>query len=256
MGHAAANSRARSSLSRIATILGGIAVTETLEHRDVVAAVAVDRDLVLDNTVVACQPGNALALVARSIRDLEHHRVERRVDHAVRALGQIRLKVAFQLERGHAAVDLAHVVTQDVSDRLVKILLLVIAAAGTHAAHYDALDGAVLLKARLMHLKRTARKHAVGRGTIKANAWKCLEQLLGNLRIDGPGLKHLAMAVANDGSVGAAGIERQTCKAMLADRQRRATRRGNHVQPGLGQLANGAADGSVGLVQGVKQRSV
>ena len=145
---------------------------------------------------------------------------------------------------------------QNVADRLVKILLLVIAAAGTHAAHYDALDGAVLLKARLMHLKRTARKHAIGRGAIKANVRKRLEQLLGNLRIDGPGLEYLAMAVTNDGSVGAAGVERQPRKAMLADRQRRATRSGNHVQSSFGQLANGAADGSVGLVQGVKQRSV
>ena len=145
---------------------------------------------------------------------------------------------------------------QDVTDRLVEILLLVIAATGSHAAHHDALDGAVLLKTRLMHLERTARKHAIGRGAIKANARERLEQFLGNLGIDGPSLEHLAMAVAHDGSVGAAGVERQTRKAMLTDRQRRATRCGNHVQPGLGQLANGAADGSVGLVQGVKQRSV
>ena len=231
-------------------------MTETLEHGDVVAAVAVDRDLVLGDTVVVRQPRYALALVARRVGDLEHYRVKRRVDHAARALGKIRLKVALQLGRGHAAVNLAHVMTQDVSDRLVKILLLVITATGAHAAHHNALDGAVLLKARLMHLKRTARKHAVGRGAIKANVRERFEQLLGNLRVDGPGLEHLAVAVTNDGSVGATGIERQTCKAMFTDRQRRAARCGDHVQPGLGQLANGAADGSVGLVQGVQQRSV
>ena len=82
-----------------------------------------------------------------------------------------------------------------------------IPATRAHAAHHDALDRAVLLKARLVHLERTAREHAVGRGAIKANVRECLEQLLGNLRVDGPGLEHLAVAVAHDGSVGAAGVE-------------------------------------------------
>ena len=138
--------------------------------------------------------------------------------------------------------------TQDVTDRLVEILFLVIPATCTHAAHHDALDRTVLFKARLVHLERTAREHAVGRGAVEANVRERFEQLLGNLRVDGPGLEHLTMAVAHDGSVGAAGVECQTCEAMLADRQRRASGRGNHMQPGFGQLANGAADGSVGLV--------
>ena len=91
-------------------------MAEAFEHGNVVAAVAVDRDLVLGNAVVARQPGHTLALVARRVRDLKHHRVKRRVDHAVRSLGQIRLKVALQLGRGHAAVDLTHIVAQDVAD--------------------------------------------------------------------------------------------------------------------------------------------
>ena len=198
MDHAAADGRARGGLGCIACGFGRVAVAETLEHGDVVAAVAVDRDLILGNTVVARQPGHALALVARHVRDLEHHRIERRVDHAVRSLGQICLKVALQLGRGHAAVDLAHIVAQDVTDRLVEILLLVIPATCTHAAHHNTLDGAVLFKARLMHLERTAREHAIGRGAVEANVRECLEQLLGNLRIDGPGFEHLAMTVAHD----------------------------------------------------------
>ena len=254
--HAAADSRARGGLGRVTAILGGIAVTETLEHGDVVAAVAVDRDLILGNTVVARQPSHTLALVARHVRDLKHHRIERRVDHAVRALGKIRFKVALQLGRGHAAVDLAHIVAQDVTDRLVEILLLVIPATRAHAAHHDTLDRTVLLKTRLVHLERTAREHAIGCGAIKANVRECLEQLLGNLWVDSPGLEHLAMAVAHDGSVRAASIERQPRKAMLADRQRRASGRGNHMQASLGQLANGEADGPICLVQGVQQRSV
>ena len=64
------------------------------------------------------------------------------------------------------------------------------------------------------------------------------------------------MAVAHDGSVGAAGVKRQPRKAMLANRQRRASGRGNHVQASLDQLANGTADGPICLVQGVQQRSV
>ena len=64
------------------------------------------------------------------------------------------------------------------------------------------------------------------------------------------------MAVAHDGPIGAAGIERQARKAMPADRQRRASGRGNHMQASLGQLANGTADGPICLVQGVQQRSV
>ena len=173
-------------------------MAETLEHGDIVAAVAVNRDLVLGNTVVARQPGHTLALVARHVRDLEHHRIERRVDHTVRALGQIRLKVALQLGRGHAAVDLAHIVAQDVADRLVEILFLVIPAARTHAAHHNTLDGAVLFKARLVHLERPTREHAIGRGAIKANVRERLEQLLGDLWVDGPGLEHLAMTIAHD----------------------------------------------------------
>ena len=254
--HAAADSCTRSGLGGIAAVFGRVAVTEALEHGDVVAAVAVNRDLVLGNTVVARQPGHALALVARHVRDLEHHRIERRVDHAVRTLGKISLKVTLQLGRGHAAIDLAYIVTQDIADRLVEILLLVIPATCTHAAHHNTLDGAILFKARLMHLERTARVHAIGRGAIKANVRERLEQLLGNLRIDGPGFKHLAMTVAHDGAVRAAGIERQPRKAMLADWQRRAPGRGNHMQASLGQLANGAADGPICLVQGVQQRSV
>ena len=131
-----------------------------------------------------------------------------------------------------------------------------IPATRAHAAHHDALDRAVLLKARLVHLERTAREHAVGRGTVEANVRERLEQLLGNLRVDGPGLEHLAMAVAHDGSVGATGVECQPRKAMLADWQRRAPGRGNHMQASLGQLANGTADGPIRLVQGVQQRSV
>ena len=146
--------------------------------------------------------------------------------------------------------------TQDIADRLVEILFLVIPAARTHAAHHNTLDGAVLFKARLMHLERTARKHAIGRGAIKANVRERLEQFLSDLRVDGPSLEHLAMAVAHDGSIGAAGVKRQARKAMLADRQRRASSRGNHVQASLSQLANGAADGPIRLVQGVQQRSV
>ena len=231
-------------------------MAEAFEHGDIVAAVAVDRDLVLGNTVVARQPGHALALVACRVRDLEHHRIERRVDHAVRALGQIRLKVALQLGRGHATVDLAHIVAQDVTDRLVEVLFLVVPATRTHAAHHDALDRAVLFKARLMHLERSAREHAIGRGTIKANVRERLEQFLSDLRIDGPSLEHLAVAVAHDGPVGAAGVKRQARKAMLADWQRRAPGRGNHMQASLGQLANGTADGPIRLMQGVQQRSV
>lgn len=64
------------------------------------------------------------------------------------------------------------------------------------------------------------------------------------------------MTVAHDGAVRAAGVKRQARKAMLADRQRRASGRGNHMQASLGQLANGAADGPICLVQGVQQRSV
>ena len=146
--------------------------------------------------------------------------------------------------------------TQDIADRLVEILFLVIAATRTHAAHHDTLDGAVLFKARLVHLERSARKHAIGRGAIKANVRKLLEQLLGDLRVDGPGLEHLAMTVAHNGAVRAAGVKRQARKAMLADRQRRASGRGNHMQASLGQLANGTADGPIRLVQGVQQRSV
>ena len=74
MDHAAADGRARGGLCRVTAILGGIAVTEALEHGYVIAAVAVDRDLILGNTVVARQPGHTLALVARHVRDLEHHR--------------------------------------------------------------------------------------------------------------------------------------------------------------------------------------
>ena len=107
-----------------------------------------------------------------------------------------------------------------------------------------------------MHLERSARKHAIGRGAIKANVRERLEQLLGNLRVDGPGLKHLAMAVANDGPVGAASVKRQPRKAMLADWQRRAPGRRNHMQASLGQLTDGTADGPICLVQGVQQRSV
>ena len=66
--HAATDSRARGGLGRVTAILGGIAVTETLEHGDVVAAVAVDRDLILGNTVVARQPSHALALVGAGCR--------------------------------------------------------------------------------------------------------------------------------------------------------------------------------------------
>ena len=231
-------------------------MAEAFEHGDVVATVAVDRDLVLGNTVVARQPGNTLALVARHVRNLEHNGVKRRVDHAIRTLGKIGLKVTLQLGRGHATIDLAYIVAQDVTDRLVEILLLVIPTARTHAAHHNTLDGAVLFKARLMHLERTARVHAIGRGTIKANVRERLEQFLSDLRIDGPSLEHLAMAVAHDGSIGAAGVKRQARKAMLADRQRRSSSRGNHVQASLSQLANGAADGPIRLVQGVQQRSV
>ena len=43
---------------------------------------------------------------------------------------------------------------------------------------------------------------------------------------------------------------------MLADWQRRAPGRGNHVESRLSQLANGTADGPICLVQGVQQRSV
>ena len=43
---------------------------------------------------------------------------------------------------------------------------------------------------------------------------------------------------------------------MLSDRQRRASGRGNHMQAGLDQLANGTADSPICLVQGVQQRSV
>ena len=107
-----------------------------------------------------------------------------------------------------------------------------------------------------MHLERAAREHAIGRGAIKANVRELLEQLLGDLRIDGPGLEHLAMTVAHNGAVRAAGIERQPRKAMFADRQRRAPGRRNHMQASLGQLANGTADGPICLVQGVQQRSV
>ena len=64
------------------------------------------------------------------------------------------------------------------------------------------------------------------------------------------------MTVAHNGTVRAAGIERQPRKAMLADRQRRASGRGNHMQTSLSQLANGTADGPICLVQGVQQRSV
>ena len=64
------------------------------------------------------------------------------------------------------------------------------------------------------------------------------------------------MAVAHDGPIGAAGVKRQARKAMLADRQRRASGRGNHMQTSLGQLTNGTADGPVCLVQGIQQRSV
>ena len=145
---------------------------------------------------------------------------------------------------------------QDVTDRLVEILFLVIPPTCTHAAHHDALDRTVLFKARLVHLERSAREHAIGRGAVEANVRERLEQLLGNLRVDGPGLEHLAMAVAYDGPIGAAGVECQTCKAMLANRQRRAPGRGNHMQASLGQLANGTANGPVCLVQGVQQRSV
>ena len=145
---------------------------------------------------------------------------------------------------------------QDVTDRLVEILLLVIPATRAHAAHHDAPDRAVLLKTRLVHLERTAREHTIGRGTVKTNIRELLEQLLGNLRVDGPGLEHLAMAVAHDGPIGAAGVKRQARKAMLADRQRRASGRGNHMQASLGQLANGTADGPICLVQSVQQRSV
>ena len=94
MDHAAADGRARGGLGCIACVFGRVAVAETLEHGNVVAAVSIDRDLVLGNTVVTRQPGHTLALVARRVRDFKHHRVKRRVDHAVRALGQIRLKVA------------------------------------------------------------------------------------------------------------------------------------------------------------------
>ena len=156
MDHAAADSCARGDLGCIAAVFGRVAVAETLEHGDVVAAVSIDRDLVLGNTVVARQPGHALALVACHVRDLEHHRIERRVDHTVRALGKIRLKVTLQLGRGHATVDLAHIVAQDIADRLVEILFLVIPATRSHTAHHDALDRAVLFKARLMHLERSA----------------------------------------------------------------------------------------------------
>ena len=64
------------------------------------------------------------------------------------------------------------------------------------------------------------------------------------------------MTVAHDGAVRAAGVKRQARKAMLADRQRRASGRGNHMQTSFGQLANGTADGPICLVQGVQQRSV
>ena len=47
--HAAANSCARGSLSCIASVFGRVAVAETLEHGDVVSAVAINRDLVLGN---------------------------------------------------------------------------------------------------------------------------------------------------------------------------------------------------------------
>lgn len=107
-----------------------------------------------------------------------------------------------------------------------------------------------------MHLERAAREHAIGRGAVEANIRKLLEQLLGDLWVDGPGLEHLAMAVAHDGSVGAAGVKRQARKAMLTNRQRRAPGRGDHVQTCLGELANGAANGSIGLMQGVKQGSI
>ena len=65
----------------------------------------------------------------------------------------------------------------------------------------------------------------------KQNVRERLEQLLGNLRIDGPGLEHFAMAVAHDGPIGAAGVKRQARKAMFADRQRRASGRGNTCRP-------------------------
>ena len=107
-----------------------------------------------------------------------------------------------------------------------------------------------------MHLERTARVHAIGRGAIKANVRKRLEQFLSDLRIDGPGLEHLTMAVAHDGPIGAAGVKRQARKAMLADRQRRASSRGNHMQASPGQLADGTADGPIRLMQCVQQRSV
>ena len=174
----------------------------------------------------------------------------------VRALGKICLKVTLQLGRGHTAVDLAHIVAQDVTNRLVEILFLVIPATRTHATHHDALDRTVFFKARLMHLERTARVHAIGRGAIKANVRKRLEQFLSDLRIDGPGLEHLTMAVAHDGPIGAAGVKRQARKAMLADRQRRASSRGNHMQASPGQLADGTADGPIRLMQCVQQRSV
>ena len=64
------------------------------------------------------------------------------------------------------------------------------------------------------------------------------------------------MAVAHDGPIGAASVKRQARKAMLADWQRRAPGRGNHMQASLGQLANGTADGPIRLMQGVQQRSV
>ena len=77
MSHAAADGRARGGLGCIACVFGRVAVAETLEHGNVVAAVAVNRDLVLGNTVVTRQPGHTLALVARHVRDLEHHRTVR-----------------------------------------------------------------------------------------------------------------------------------------------------------------------------------
>ena len=53
VGHAAADGRTRGGLGCIACVFGRVAVAETLEHGDIVAAISVNRNLVLGNTVVA-----------------------------------------------------------------------------------------------------------------------------------------------------------------------------------------------------------
>ena len=231
-------------------------MTEPAQHLEVVAAVAIYRDLVLLDAVVAAQPRHRLALVARLVGDLEHHRVERRVDHRVGVVGQKGLEFAVELIGRHAAIDLAHLVRKDGRKRLPKELLLVRTAAGPHAAHDDPAHEAVALKALLMHLVAAAGKHPVGRAAVEANLRKRVQQLLDKRWIDGERLEHLAVAPAHDGAVGAHRVDGQAGEPAVPDGKHRAPRRRHHVGAELDRTGDCSANRAVRLVQAVEQGSI